>query len=217
MNGAHDMGGRMGFGSVQREADEPVFHAAWEARFFGLANAVGEVGGWTLDEDRHACENRLPAEYLRNSYYETWLKALEKLVVAKGILEPSELASGSVHRLSEKKIDQLKPEQVWKAVTSLGSYQRKTNAKPAFTIGATVRVRNLHVTGHTRLPGYLRGCTGKIVACHGAHVFPDSNAHGRGEDPRYLYTVRFRASDVFAAQTQDTIHADMWEPYLDAA
>jgi hypothetical protein len=31
MDGVHDLGGMHGFGPVEREADEPVFHAPWEA------------------------------------------------------------------------------------------------------------------------------------------------------------------------------------------
>ena len=32
MNGAQDLGGMMGFGRIDREADEPWFHADWERR-----------------------------------------------------------------------------------------------------------------------------------------------------------------------------------------
>ena len=38
MNGAQDLGGRMGFGPVLPEPSEPVFHAAWEGRV--LANVI---------------------------------------------------------------------------------------------------------------------------------------------------------------------------------
>ena len=34
---------------------------------------------------------------------------------------------------------------------------------------------------------------------HKAHVFPDSNSKGEGENPQHLYTVRFKARDVFGA------------------
>ena len=57
---------------------------------------------------------------------------------------------------------------------------------------------------------------GEIVAVHGAHVFPDSNAAGRGEDSQWLYTVRFAASEVWGKPSRDMIHADLWEPYLEA-
>jgi hypothetical protein len=37
VNGIHDMGGMHGFGPVEVEAGEPVFHSRWEARVFGWA------------------------------------------------------------------------------------------------------------------------------------------------------------------------------------
>ena len=40
MNGIHDMGGMDGFGPIEREAKEPVFHELWEARMCGLAQAA---------------------------------------------------------------------------------------------------------------------------------------------------------------------------------
>jgi nitrile hydratase len=80
MNGAHDCGGMMGFGPVVAEENEPVFHALWEARMFALMSAVGDVGGWTLDEDRAACEAMEPGHYITSSYYEHWLNGLELLL-----------------------------------------------------------------------------------------------------------------------------------------
>ena len=82
-----------------------------------------------------------------------------------------------------------------------------------------MRARNMHPVGHTRLPRYLRGHAGEIVAVHGAHVFPDSHAHGKGEDPRWLYAVRFEARDLWGEDRPagDRVHADLWEPYLEPA
>ena len=36
MDGIHDLGGMHGFGPVEPEDDEPVFHAPWEGRTLGL-------------------------------------------------------------------------------------------------------------------------------------------------------------------------------------
>jgi nitrile hydratase len=57
------------------------------------------------------------------------------------------------------------------------------------------------------------------VAIHGTHVFPDSHAHGQGEDPRPLYGVRFTARELWgeAANPRDTVTLDLWEPYLERA
>ena len=44
MNGPHDMGGFTGFGPVNAEADEPVFHEGWEPKAFALVLAIGMTG-----------------------------------------------------------------------------------------------------------------------------------------------------------------------------
>ncbi len=205
MNGAHDLGGMMGFGPVVPEPNEPVFHAPWEARLFSLVLATGEHGRWTLDEDRSACENRPPAEYLRLSYYEIWLAAFAKLLAEKAVFgappSPSQV---------------LRPRNVAATLLARGEYVREAPAPQKFRVGDKVRARNVHPVGHTRLPRYLRGHAGEIVRIHGAHVFPDSNAHGKGEDAQWLYTVRFAAGEVWGTSSPDKIHADLWEPYLAA-
>jgi nitrile hydratase len=55
------------------------------------------------------------------------------------------------------------------------------------------------------------------VRWHGAHVFPDANAHGLGEQPRHLYTVRFAARELWgeAANPRDSVCLDLWEAYLE--
>ena len=52
MNGPHDLGGADGFGPVVPEPDEPVFHAAWEARTLAVVLATGGGGRWNLDMSR---------------------------------------------------------------------------------------------------------------------------------------------------------------------
>jgi nitrile hydratase len=92
-------------------------------------------------------------------------------------------------------------------------------AAPAFAVGDRVRARNLNPRGHTRLPRYVRGRVGVIARRHGAHVFPDVHAHGGGEHPRHLYSVRFTARELWgeAGRETDSVHLDLWEPYLEPA
>ena len=215
MNGAHDCGGMMGFGPVVTEDNEPVFRAPWEARMFALMCAVGDVGGWTLDDDRAACEAMEPGHYITSSYYEHWLNGLEMLLQRHRLATAQEISSGAA-TTSGKPVTPTTAEAVWPAVTAPGGYLRRSDAAPLFKPGDRVRTRLLNPAHHTRLPRYLRGHTGEIIACHGAHVFPDSNAQGLGEDPRHLYTVRFKASEVWGSAARDLIHADLWEPYLEA-
>lgn len=216
MNGAHDMGGRLGFGPVVPEANEPVFHAKWESRVYGLAGALGAFELWNLDEERHGCENQPPHRYVTSSYYDTWLMWLEAAIIAKAVATQSELGSGK-SRNGKVTTPLLKPKDVMTAQTSFGTYHRETDAKPAFHVGQRVRVRNMMTPTHTRLPGYLRGVVGEVVMVHGNHVFPDSNSLGKGEDPKWLYAVRFTAKEVWGRDTNDLVHADLWEPYLEPA
>jgi nitrile hydratase len=105
------------------------------------------------------------------------------------------------------------------ALTTRGGYRREAAAPSAFQVGDRVRARNLNPPGHTRLARYARGHAGVVERWHGAHVFPDVHAHGGGEDPRHLYTVRFSARELWGAEApeRDSVSLDLWEPYLEPA
>lgn len=72
---------------------------------------------------------------------------------------------------------------------------------------------------HTRLPHYVRGHVGMIELLHGTHVFPDSNATGRGEDPQCLYTVTFDGRELWgeASDSSVKVSVDAWDSYLERA
>ena len=82
-----------------------------------------------------------------------------------------------------------------------------------------IRDRNMHPTTHTRLPRYVRGHVGVIEHVHGCHVFPDTNSTGAGENPQWLYTVRFLGRELWGADSDPTVSVsvDAWEPYLERA
>ena len=63
----------------------------------------------------------------------------------------------------------------------------------------------------------MRGHAGTITHVHGVHVLPDANSTGRGEDPQWLYTVRFTARELWgeAADPTCSISVDAWESYLE--
>ena len=93
MNGVHDMGGFQGFGPVAPEADEPLFHAPWERRALGLTLAMGASGQWNIDLSRAARESLPPATYLGSSYYEIWIRGLEKLMLQRGLVTAADLGA----------------------------------------------------------------------------------------------------------------------------
>ena len=80
-----------------------------------------------------------------------------------------------------------------------------------------MRTRLINPKGHTRLPRYARGKVGEIVRRHGAHVFPDTNAHGAGEAPQHLYTVRFTGTELWGegADPTLTVSIDAFDSYLE--
>src|SRR5262245_59331228 len=91
MNGVHDLGGMDGFGRVDVEANEPVFHAPWEGRVYGMTAASSASRIFNTHRFRHAIERMRPAHYLESSYYEHWLTALATILVEKGLISRAEL------------------------------------------------------------------------------------------------------------------------------
>jgi len=88
---------------------------------------------------------------------------------------------------------------------------------PRFQAGDPVLVRNIHPTGHTRLPRYVRGKRAVVAQDYGVFVFPDTSAHGKGEKPQHVYSVGFTARELWGPQAsdRDTLHLDLWDDYLD--
>jgi nitrile hydratase beta subunit len=217
MDGIHDMGGMHGFGKVEPEENEPVFHAAWEGRCLALNRAMGAIGAWTIDEGRAGIEQLPPDVYLSSSYYGKWALRLESMVVARGLAGADELAAG--HVLHAAKQMKRKLTVAVPRTLTRGSFGREAPSPARFKTGDRVRTKNIHPATHTRLPRYARGRLGEIEAIRGCHVFPDSTAIGGDEDPQWLYTVRFGARELFgdSADPTLTVSIEAFEPYLETA
>ena len=222
MNGGHDLGGKHGLGPIQpeSEAEEPVFHADWEKRIFGLTLAAGALGQWNIDETRYARERQHPADYLRHSYYENWLVGLEILLLEAGLVSTEELETGRATGLADEatRAQVLKAEEVAAVLARGGPVTMQVDTPPRFGPGDQVRAINQHPTGHTREPLYVRGRAGAIHQHHGAHIFPDHNVAGAKEG-QHLYSVRFEASELWGASAADTgaVYVDLFEDYLEPA
>lgn len=219
MNGPHDLGGQMGFGPVAPEPDEPYFHGEWEKRALGVTLCAGAMGHWTIDESRHARERLHPALYYGSSYYEIWTRALETLLVRHGFVSDRELSEGRALATGTEPHRVLRAEAVSAALARGGPCDREVDGAPLFAEGQRVRARNINPQGHTRLPRYVRGRTGRVDSVHGGYVFPDANAHGEGEAPQRLYTVVFDATELWGddADPTLTVSVDAWESYLEPA
>ena len=217
MNGVHDMGGMHGLGPIAQEAEEPVFHAEWEARALALTLAMGAWGRWNIDASRHQRELIPGPDYLRMSYYEKWITGLIELMVTAGLVARAEVESGVPAAGAAKATPALSAEMVAGTLGRGGPASREVAAPRRFEPGAVVRARNLNPIGHTRLPRYARGRLGRIERDHGVHVFPDTNARFEGENPQRLYQVRFTARELWGedAGARDAVYLDLWDNYLD--
>jgi len=215
MNGIHDMGGVTNFGPVLPEANEPVFHEDWERRIFAM-NYVGLAFIGPVDRVRHAIERMDAIEYLTTSYYEHWLHCVEVLTEELGYVTADELAAGRASR--ETVLPHRAPNAAMAEGLARGGMpaSRDVAIEPAFAPGSKVRARNIEVTGHTRLPRYVRGKVGTVLALHGCHAFPDTAAHDLGENPQPLYSVRFEARELWGENVtrRDCVQIDLWESYL---
>ena len=219
MNGVHDMGGMDGFGKVEPEVNEPVFHAPWEGRVMALMRAMGAAGAWNLDVFRDAREHQAAAFYLTSSYYKSWAKSIETLMLGRGLATPDEIAAGhSLHPAKPLKRGPVQPADVGRAIRR-GSYGRPAAAPALFKVGDRVRTRNINPATHTRLPRYARGKLGLIEREHGCHVFPDSSARDWGEDPQWLYTVVFDGRTLWGEDADPALKVSIeaFEPYLEPA
>ena len=214
MNGPHDMGGMQCYGPVKPEVDEPLFHGEWEKKAMALTVGMGFTGMWNIDASRFKRESLPPVQYLSSSYYQIWLAALEQLMLERAMVTAEELATGKM-RVPPAAVKRDVPDRKAVAAGLLkgGPTAREAVSAAAFLIGDRVRTISDHPTGHTRLPRYARGKKGVIVHVNGAHVFPDSNARGEGENPQWLYTVEFSARELFGAGSH-SVRVDCWEPYL---
>ena len=232
MNGGQDLGGAQGFGPLPLEADEPLFHAPWERRVLALTLAMGATGAWNIDMSRAARESLPPPKYLAASYYEIWFEGLLKLLQSTGLASIGELsacrdgaepgAEPSAERRPRPEdgnglppgLRLLTADRV-PEVLSRGSPTARPGPAPLHAVGDRVHARLMNPIGHTRLPRYVRGRSGLVERCHGAHIFPDRHATDRDEAPQVLYTVRFDARDLWGPDTTaDAVCVDLWESYL---
>lgn len=209
VDGIHDLGGLVDFGPVPYQAEEPVFHAEWERRVWGVTIAAGmrgHLGG--TPSFRHAMERMEASHYLSAPYYERWLTGLTTLLAERGMIDVADLEALAGGRfplslpLRTGDVDDPGPD-----VT-----------QPRFAVGDRVRVIDRHPLGHTRCPGYVRGKTGEVVRSDGAFPFADIEAHGGTVVHDPAYGVRFDHAELWGGDGRgDAVYVDLSERYLESA
>ena len=222
MNGIHDMGGMHGMGPIEVREDERPFHAEWEGRAWGLLRAVGPFGPAKRRNFRYEHEILPPAEYLQMQYYERFIRVLVDRLMAAKLLTQEELDSGRADPASPRSTPRVTPANIAEQLARRRSLRRDdVQIRPGFDVGQRVRARNINPVGHTRLPRYIRGHRGTIVADHGVFDFQDTDPEGYTlpDRPQHVYTVAFTARELWgeAASPRDLVHAELWEDYLERA
>ncbi len=204
MDGMHDLGGKQGFGAVRHGPDAAVFHEDWEKRINALYGLAVRLGIFNMDEYRHAIERMEPRHYMNAGYYERTLTSLATLCVEKGVLTRAEL---------EERAGGLFP-----LALPLGPGRGNVPTRRSYQAGDRVRVRNDHVAGHVRMPGYIRGKTGIVVSESPRYPFPDAHAHGLAAEDEPTYDVRFKSSDLWPDAADDAlVHVGVFQSYLEPA
>lgn len=229
MDGIHDTGGMTGYGPVQYQKNEPFFHEKWEGRALSVLTwlHLKRISWW--DKSRFFRESMGNENYvseLRNSYYTHWLSAAERILVAEKFFTEEE-RQHRVREIIEGRYTERQPwlefdsNEIDQAIKDLREPRSLVLAGPdsAFSPGDQVRVRNMNPLGHNRCPKYVRGRVGSVITSHGPQIYPDSSSAGLGDDPKPLYTVSFKSTELWGDQgdDRDTICVDLWEPYLVSA
>ncbi len=204
MDGMHDLGGKQGFGPIVAEFGGPVYHSDWDARVHAISSLARRVKLFNMDEYRHAIERMGPRHYVSASYYERVLTGTAALCVEKGLITAAELAelAGGEFPLSRP----------------LGPGRLNRPSAGPFQIGDELRVREEHVGGHVRIPGYVRGKTGVVVGKSPVSPFPDASAHAMAAPLEPTYQLRFLSGDLWPGNCESShVYVDLFQSYLEPA
>lgn len=204
MDGMHDLGGKQGFGPVVKNVGKKaVYRHSWEAKAHAISGRMVALGIYNMDEYRHAVERMSPSWYMNAMYYERILAAVSSLCVEKGVVSADALNEKAGH--------------VVPLVRPIGP-GRQALIVDTFVVGEQVRVKNEFFGGHTRMPAYIRGKTGLIVALSPRCPYPDAGAHGLQSDMQATYDVRFNSEDLWPdASDKAKIHVNVFAAYLERA
>ena len=201
MDGVHDLGGRQGFGPVQRHGHTDPFHGEAEIRIAAMWVRLVRHGIYNMDEYRHAIERMEPRHYMAASYYERTFTAVASLCVERGVFSAGELsaAAGFAVQLSRPS----REGRVGEATL------------PDIGVGDRVRVKEDFVPGHIRMPGYIRGKEGVVVGMSPAYPYPDAHGHGLESAWQRTFDVRFSSRHLWPDGAEESeVQVGVFHGYL---
>lgn len=219
MDGIHDVGGRQGFGPIAVTHHDPPFASDWEARAFGISKSMTSASDHSVDKFRYTREQLSPMEYLTSPYFEQWMRCGMAMFVGSGLVTAEELASGRSDGSRPTGVrSPMSAEAAQAAIGKSTRFDGPYDGTPKFAAGDRVHVSLDAPSGHTRVPQYARGRTGRVLAYRGAHGMPDDNVRNI-ETYEPLYTVAFALGDLFEEHrgSPDEVNVEIWERHLAAA
>ncbi len=92
----------------------------------------------------------------------------------------------------------------------------RSGTRPRFKVGDSVRAGNINISGHTRLPRYVRGRVGTVAKLYSAQDIQD-HVRESEKGPQPVYSVRFDGRELWGdtAEANQVLYIDMWESYLE--
>jgi nitrile hydratase len=220
------------------------FVEEWEKRIFGIHVAMMALSThldgalpdydmqsvptafeseWTWGHLRMGAEAMNPFDYFKFRYYEKWLGGISSFFVEQGYVDGAELdalaaayLAGSAAPAPTREVPGIDA-QVLAYLREGDSPERDAAVLPAFAVGDTVFVRDVHPVAHTRLPGYLRGKFGVVD-----HVYAKPYAYFFSTGPDGIgpampvYSVKFSPGELWGAMSEPNtlVYADLFEVYL---
>jgi nitrile hydratase beta subunit len=179
---------------------------------------------WTWADLRKAAEAVNPLAYFQFRYYEKWLGGITAYFLDNGYITQAELdaAIQKYRGVPEAALPEHQCEgidaQVIKYLREGDSSRRGHADNPSFATGDHVVVRNPPATDHTRLPGYLRGHTGRVERVfEGKYGYFCSTGADRLGAPVPVYLVRFEPQEIWGERTEThagPLYAEIYESYL---
>lgn len=220
MNGIHDLGGMDGFGPVPYANPTETFHDRWHGETYAMLLSILRQQITTIDAFRHSIEQIPPHQYLDSTYYNRWVTAITRLLLNENVITPDEFSQTVAAIEAGESIPVGKADVPFDVSShdAFDSHIDPPEDAPTFSKGDAVRVKNIHPSGHTRCPRYIRKARGVIDAYRGLEPFPDATAHRQNEQQR-LYQVRFDGTEIWGPDADPTVSItlDLWEPYLELA
>lgn len=103
------IGNMEGEAALPRQNGELVFQAPWEGRAFGLAVALNEAGLYEWREFVDGLIGEIAAEGSSGgpeTYYERWLAALERTLLARSLVTEAELGARTAEYVSGERAEE---------------------------------------------------------------------------------------------------------------